>query len=107
MYLGASGFLEGSIAHNLPSYSNLKVYCNFDTVSKYIICDNVGAFININYRYFISGKAYYASGLGSTVSGFGNVQIVPVVYDSLGNALGVNLYTPLNSGDTLNLISSQ
>ena len=73
MFIGATGFLEGSIAHNLPAYSNMKVYCRFDTTSKKIICDNVGPFINIGYRYFISGKAYYSSGAGGSVSGFGNV----------------------------------
>jgi hypothetical protein len=107
MYLGASGFLEGSVAHNLPAYSGLKVYCHFDTASKYLICDNVGPFININYRYFISGKAYYNSGAGSSVSGFGNVKILPVVYDTAGTALNVGLYTDLNSGDSITLIDSQ
>ncbi len=34
MFLGGSGFLEGSIAHNLPTYSNLKVYCHYDTTNK-------------------------------------------------------------------------
>lgn len=73
MYLGASGFLEGSIAHNLPAYSSLKVYCYYTTGTMYLTCDNVGPFININYRYFISGKVYYSSGAGASVTGFGNV----------------------------------
>lgn len=107
MYLGASGFLEGSVAHNLPAYSNLKIYCHFDTVTKYLICDNVGPFINTNYRYFISGKAFYNSASGSSVSGFGNVKVLPVVYDSAGNQLNVGLYTDLNSGDSITLIDSQ
>lgn len=107
MYLGASGFLEGSVAHNLPAYSGLKVYCHFDTGTKYLICENVGPFININYRYFISGKAYYNSASGSSVSGFGNVKVLPVVYDSAGNALAVSLYTDLNSGDSVPLVDSQ
>lgn len=41
------------------------------------------------------------------MSGFGNVQVLPVVYDSSGNQLPVSLYSALNSGDTLNLIDSQ
>jgi len=73
MYLGATGFLEGSVAHNLPAYTGLKVYCDYDTTSKYLLCYNVGPFINTNYRYFISGKAFYNSASGSSVSGFGNV----------------------------------
>lgn len=91
----------------MPTYSNLKVYCHFDTSAKYLICDNVGPFININYRYFISGKAYYSSTAGSSVSGFGNVQILPVVYNSAGTLLSVNLYAALNSGDTVALVDSQ
>lgn len=107
MYLGATGFLEGSIAHNLPAYSNLKVYCSYDTVGFQIVCENVGPFINTNYRYFISGKAYYASTITSPVLKFGDVTILPIVYDNTGNQLSsVTLYTPLVSGDSITLISS-
>lgn len=44
----------------------------------------MGPFINTNYRYFISGKVYYASGAGTSVVGFGNVQIIPIIYNSAG-----------------------
>lgn len=91
----------------MPAYSGLKVYCVYDTTTKYLICYNVGPFINTGYRYFISGKAFYNSASGSSVSGFGNVQILPDVYDSAGNQLVVALYTALNSGDTITLIDSQ
>lgn len=107
MYLGATGFLEGSIAHNLPAYSNLNVYCSYDTAGFQIVCENVGPFINTNYRYFISGKAYYSSGVSSPVIKFGDVTILPVVFDSAGNQLSsVTLYNPLVSGDSITLTSS-
>lgn len=78
MYLGADGFLEGSVAHNLPAYEGLNVYCSYDTPTKYLICKNVGAFINTDYRYFISGKAYFSTITG-TVSNFGDLKILPIV----------------------------
>lgn len=107
MYLGATGFLEGSIAHNLPAYSNLNVYCSYDTAGFQIVCENVGPFINTYYRYFISGKAYYSSGVTSPVYKFGDVTILPVVFDSAGNQLSsVTLYDPLVSNDSINLRSS-
>ena len=72
MTLGATGVLEGSIVHNLPAYSGLSVFCYYLTTQ--IICKNVGAFINTGYRYWISGKAYFGSTTGSTVT-FGGVTI--------------------------------
>lgn len=86
MYLGASGFLEGSIAHNLPPYVGLKVVCSYDVSTKYLICENVGAFVKTGYRYFISGKVYYSSvTVGTSVSGFGDVQIQPIIYSATGS----------------------
>lgn len=81
MKLGATGFLEGSIAHNLPPYSDLEVYCHYNTVTEKLICENVGPFINTGYRYFISGKVYFDSGTASSISDFGDVEIDPIVYD--------------------------
>lgn len=75
MHLGADGFLEGSVAHNLPAYSDKKVYCHYE--SPKLVCDNVGPFINTDYRYFISGKAYFSTS-ASTVPLFGDVEILPV-----------------------------
>lgn len=72
-----------------------------------MICENVGAFINTAYRYFISGKAYFDSGISSSISGFGDVEIVPIVYDSTGAELSVSLYTALSSGDTITVHDSQ
>ena len=107
MYLGADGFLEGSLAHNLPAYTGLKVYCHYDTGTKYLICENVGAFINTEYRYFISGKAFFSSGSG-TVSNFGDLKILPIVYDDDGNQLAdIQLYTDFASGDSIDLLDSE
>lgn len=50
-----------------------------------LVCENVGAFINTNYRYFISGKAYFGGGTGSSLTTFGDVEIIPVVLDSSGS----------------------
>jgi hypothetical protein len=44
----------------------------------------VGAFININFRYFISGKAYFNSATNSSLTTFGDISIVPIVLDSAG-----------------------
>ena len=81
MFLGATGCLEGSIAHNLPAYTGQSVHCHYDSGTEYLHCENVGAFINTGYRYFISGKAYFDGTTGSSISGFGDVQIIPIVYD--------------------------
>jgi hypothetical protein len=95
MTLGATGVPEGTIAHNLPSYNGLTVYCYYDTVGLAINCQNVGAFINTNYRYFISGKAYFSSSVTSPVT-FGAVAITPIVYSNTGSLiLTPSLYTPL------------
>ena len=88
MKLGASGLLEGSIAHNLPAYSGSEVYCHYDLPNKQILCQNVGAFINTastSYRYFISGKAHFDANTGATIPTFGDVQIKPIVLDSAGS----------------------
>ena len=104
MYLGANGFLEGSIAHNLPAYSDLKVYCHYDATSKYLICDNVGAFINTEYRYFISGKVYFTTA-AATVANFGNLVILPVIEGiSVGSVV---LYSDFASGDSISLLDSE
>jgi hypothetical protein len=99
--LYAQGILEGSIAHNLPQYQGLEVYCHYDTTNKKIICDNVGPFISTNYRYFISGKAFFSSATAPSLSTFGDVKITPVIYDSAGNMKNVKLYSPLVSGETV------
>lgn len=59
-----------------------------------------------NYRYFISGKAYFDSTLGNSINGFGDVEIKPIVLNS-GTELPVSLHTSLVSGDVLPLTSSQ
>jgi hypothetical protein len=82
--------------HNLPAAANTNVYCKYS--SPYIICSNVGAFIYTNYRYFISGKAYFSSTLTSPLAAFGDLTIQSIVYDSNGNALGVSLFTALVTG---------
>lgn len=95
MTLGATGVAEGTIAHNLPAYTGKTVYCSYDTTNKQIICTNVGAFINTGYRYFISGKAFFAYGTTSPVS-FGGVSITPIVYSNSGSQIsGPQLYTAL------------
>lgn len=96
MTLGAMGILEGSIAHNLPTYQSTSVFCSYDTTNKQIVCTNVGPFISTAYRYFISGKACFASTTTTPLTTFGDVYILPVVYDSNGNLLTLaSLYTPL------------
>lgn len=73
------------------------MYCSY--TSPNIICQNVGAFINTNYRYFISGKAYFSNSLSSTLSLFGDVKIISVVKDSSGNTIsGVKLFNDLVTG---------
>lgn len=71
--LESTGFLEGSLAHNLPAYSNLKVYCHYEDPD--LVCENVGPFIRTNHRYFVSGKAYYANGKSSPITTFGDIKI--------------------------------
>lgn len=95
MTLGAQGVLEGSIVHNLPAATGMTVFCSY--ASPYITCKNVGAFINTNYRYFISGKAYFSSATSSPLSAFGDVSILSVVKDSSGNTLNVNLFTSMTT----------
>jgi hypothetical protein len=70
MTIGAQGVLEGSIVHNLPPYSGMTVYCSY--INTYILCKNVGAFINTNYRYWISGKAFFSMSTANTIT-FGGV----------------------------------
>lgn len=97
MNLGALGVLEGSIVHNLPAASGLSVFCSYTAPN--LICQNVGAFISLNYRYFISGKAYFSNSLGATLSAFGDVVILSVVSDSNGNSLpNVKLFNDLTTG---------
>jgi hypothetical protein len=107
MKLGAGGFLEGSIAHNLPAYSGLEVYCHYNTGTEKLICENVGPFINTAYRYFISGKVHFDSGASSSISDFGDVEIDPIVYDSDGAELPVSLYNALVSSETITIHDSQ
>jgi len=67
----------------------------------------VGAFINTSYRYFISGKAFFAYGTPSTLSSFGAVAISPIVYSSSGTQiLTPQLYTSLG-GQSVNVQVSQ
>lgn len=97
MNLGALGVLEGSIVHNLPAASGLTVFCSY--LWPTLTCQNVGAFINTNFRYFISGKAYFSNSLSSTLSSFGDVKILSVVKDSNGNLLpSVKLFSDLATG---------
>ena len=104
MTIGAQGVLEASIAHNLPAYSGSTVYCSY--TSPNIICKNVGAFINTNYRYFISGKAFFSSGTASPLL-FGGVAIAPVVYDNNGVLIATpQLYTSL-AGQSTTVATSQ
>ncbi len=105
MYIGAQGVLEASIAHNLPAYSGLTVYCYYST--NYIYCKNVGAFINTGYRYFISGKAFFSSSTGSSLPSFGEVSITPIAYDSSGALIsGAQLYIDL-TGQSIIVATSQ
>jgi hypothetical protein len=100
MTLGAQGVLEGSIVHNLPAATGKSVFCAYAT--PYLTCKNVGAFININYRYFISGKAYFASSTTNPLSAFGDVSILSVVQDSNGNILSnVKLFTDMTTGENI------
>lgn len=87
MSIGATGVIEGSIAHNLPSYNGVAVYCYYDTSNLWISCENVGAFINTGYRYFISGKAYFDSGKTSPITNFGAVSITPIVFSNTGSQI--------------------
>jgi hypothetical protein len=110
--LGATGIAEGSIAHNLPAYTGSTVYCYYDTTNstnKKIVCKNVGAFINTNYRYFVSGKAFFAytSNSPSPISNFATVSISPVAYTSTGTQiLTPVLYNDLGA-QSVNLQVSQ
>jgi hypothetical protein len=106
MTIGAQAVLEGSIAHNLPSYNGVPVYCYYDTTNLWIACKNVGAFINTAYRYFISGKAYFNSLTASTIT-FGAVSITPIVYSASGTKiLSPVLYNSL-AGVTMSVQVSQ
>jgi len=60
-----------------------------------------------SYRYFISGKTFFSFGTSSPISNFGDISIVPIVYDSSGNLLPVSLYTPLAPGTTITLRTSR
>jgi len=62
----------------------MSVFCHY--VSPHIICKNVGAFINLNYRYWISGKAYYSQSIANSIT-FGGVSIESVVYSSTGSRI--------------------
>lgn len=95
MTINAKGVLESSIAHNLPAYSGTTVYCYYSSPD--IICKNVGAFIQTNYRYFISGKAFFDSSTSASMTNFGAVSIDPVVVDNNGNTIsGTLLYNSLS-----------
>ena len=80
--------LEGSIAHNFPAYSSSTVYCYYNTTK--IICKNVGAFINTNYRYWISGKAFYNSVTAGSIT-FGGIEIFPLAYTNTGTLISNTL----------------
>ena len=67
----------------------------------------MGAFININFRYFISGKAYFNSATPATLTTFGDVSIVPKVLDSNGAELPVSLYLNLAPGTSINVKTSR
>lgn len=99
MTLGALGVLEGSIVHNLPAATGQTVFCSYSGI--YLTCKNVGAFINTNYRYFISGKAYFSSSTSNPLSAFGDVSIMSVVTDNNGNSLNVNLFTSMVTGENI------
>lgn len=110
--LGASGVAEGTIAHNLPAYSGLSVYCYYDPdpAKLYLVCKNVGAFINTNYRYFVSGKAYfkYTTDTPSPIANFGTISITPIVYDSSGTQiLSPTLFTDLAGVSTATQVSKE
>ena len=82
----------------------MTVFCSYVTTQ--IVCKNVGAFINTGYRYWISGKAFFASTTASTLA-FGGVSIVTMVYSSTGvQILTPVLYNDL-AGVTLNVATSQ
>lgn len=56
--------------------------------------------MNINYRYWISGKACFNSLTASTIS-FGSVTIIPVVYSNTGTLVSNTfLYNSL-PGETI------
>lgn len=107
MTLGATGVAEGSIAHNLPAYTGASVYCYYDTTNKYIVCKNVGAFINTNYRYFISGKAFFGFGTTSPITTFGAVSISPVAYTSSGTQILTPVLYDALGGESVNVQVSQ
>ena len=104
MTLGAQGVLEGSIVHNLPAATGKTVFCSYSGI--YLTCQNVGAFINTNYRYFISGKAYFSSATSNPLSAFGDVSIISVVQDSNGNSLSVKLFTDMVTNENIVVTSS-
>jgi hypothetical protein len=60
-----------------------------------------------SYRYFISGKTFFSSSTTSPITIFGDISIIPIVYDSAGNALSVTLYTPLAPGASINVKTSK
>jgi len=60
-----------------------------------------------SYRYFISGKTFFSSTTTSPVTIFGDISILPIVYDSSGNSLSVTLYTPLAPGASINVKASK
>jgi hypothetical protein len=63
-------------------------------------------FIITNYRYWISGKAYFSSTTGSTIV-FGGVSIESIVFSNTGTQiLTPVLYTAL-AGVTLNVSPTQ
>ena len=106
--IGATGVAEGTIAHNLPAYTGTTVYCFYDTTNKRIQCNNVGAFINTSYRYFVSGKAFFDSATSSPIASFAAVAITPVVYNSAGTLIsGTVLYTSLTGQSTTVEVSKE
>lgn len=80
----ALGILEGSLVYNFPAYQGETVYCFYNTPTSEIYCENVGPFINANYRYWISGKVFFNSATPNTLTNFGDIGIDPIVYNSAG-----------------------
>lgn len=91
----------------MPAYTGTTVHCSYDTTNLWIQCKNVGAFINTNYRYFVSGKAYFNSGTANSLPNFAKVAITPIVYSTTGTQiLSPKLYIDL-TGQATNVEVSQ
>jgi hypothetical protein len=60
-----------------------------------------------SYRYFISGKTFFAFGTVSPITTFGDIAIYPVAYDSTGTSLSVSLYTALTPAQSITLKPSK